>query len=150
MSLITTFFKTKKTFLITILAPHSEPVKDALRHAYPDAEKDNPFETIHQLHKFLEIEPLDYWGGHDVENLIKMYPEAVRKRGRDGRLPLHIAIDRIAHDVMHRALSCSLPMAHVLLFLMHSSLSAVTTCIDFTAAAAAAASSAALPQLERN
>ena len=25
-----------------------------------------------------------------------MYPEAVRKRGRDGRLPLHIAIDRIA------------------------------------------------------
>jgi hypothetical protein len=32
---------------------HSEPVKDALRDAYPDAEKENPFETNHQLRKGL-------------------------------------------------------------------------------------------------
>jgi len=75
---------------------HSEPVKDALRRAYPDAEKENPFETTYQLHKLLENEPLNYWAGDGVENLIKMYPEAVGKRGRDGRPPLHIAIDRIA------------------------------------------------------
>eukprot|EP00984_Skeletonema_dohrnii_P011656 scaffold4673_cov82-Skeletonema_dohrnii-CCMP3373.AAC.1 len=74
---------------------HSEPVKDALRHAYPDAEKENPFETTYLLHKFLENGPLDQ-DGDDVENLIEKYPEAVGKRGRDGRLPLHIAIDRIA------------------------------------------------------
>eukprot|EP00985_Skeletonema_marinoi_P019751 scaffold11434_cov115-Skeletonema_marinoi.AAC.6 len=76
---------------------HSEPVKDALRRAYPGAaEKENPFETTHQLHKFLQNKPLDQLDGDDVEDLIKMHPEAVRKRGRDGCLPLHIAIDRIA------------------------------------------------------
>ncbi|KAK1736247.1 serine/threonine-protein kinase [Skeletonema marinoi] len=76
---------------------HSEPVKDALRRAYPGAaEKENPFETTHQLHKFLQNKPLDQLDGDDVEDLIKTYPEAAGKRGRDGRLPLHIAIDRIA------------------------------------------------------
>eukprot|EP00984_Skeletonema_dohrnii_P026510 scaffold15874_cov77-Skeletonema_dohrnii-CCMP3373.AAC.5 len=78
---------------------HSEPVKDALRRAYPDAdaEKENPFETTHQLHKYLENEPLDTLGAiNSVKDLIEEYPESVGKRGRDGRLPLHIAIDRMA------------------------------------------------------
>eukprot|EP00984_Skeletonema_dohrnii_P008445 scaffold3107_cov77-Skeletonema_dohrnii-CCMP3373.AAC.5 len=76
---------------------HSEPVKDALRRAYPKAtEKENPFETNHELHKFLEKESFDPQG-RDVVELIEKYPEAAGKRGRDGRLPLHIAIDRIAH-----------------------------------------------------
>eukprot|EP00984_Skeletonema_dohrnii_P008451 scaffold3107_cov77-Skeletonema_dohrnii-CCMP3373.AAC.11 len=74
---------------------HSEPVKDALCRAYPDAEKNNPFETTHQLHKLLENGPLDELN-YGVYDLIKKYPEAAGKRGRDGRLPLHIAIDRIA------------------------------------------------------
>eukprot|EP00984_Skeletonema_dohrnii_P021419 scaffold10694_cov66-Skeletonema_dohrnii-CCMP3373.AAC.2 len=75
---------------------HSEPVQDALRRAYPDAEMENPFKTNHLLHKLLENEPLDQLDEHDVEDLIQIYPEAVGKRGRDGRLPLHIATDRMA------------------------------------------------------
>eukprot|EP00984_Skeletonema_dohrnii_P026513 scaffold15875_cov72-Skeletonema_dohrnii-CCMP3373.AAC.3 len=75
---------------------HSEPVKDALLRAYPDAEKENPFETTHLLHKLLENKPFDQLDEDDVEDLIKKYPEAAGKRGRDGRLPLHIAIDRNA------------------------------------------------------
>eukprot|EP00984_Skeletonema_dohrnii_P008409 scaffold3085_cov91-Skeletonema_dohrnii-CCMP3373.AAC.2 len=76
---------------------HSEPVKDALRRAYPDAEKENPFKTTYLLHKVLENESLALDpNGNNVRNLIEKYPEAAGKRGRDGRLPLHIAIDRIA------------------------------------------------------
>eukprot|EP00985_Skeletonema_marinoi_P031833 scaffold37823_cov201-Skeletonema_marinoi.AAC.9 len=75
---------------------HSEEVKEALRRAYPDAEKVNPFETTHLLHKLLENKPFDQLDEDDVEDLINKYPEAAGKRGRDGRLPLHIAIDRIA------------------------------------------------------
>eukprot|EP00984_Skeletonema_dohrnii_P009007 scaffold3378_cov82-Skeletonema_dohrnii-CCMP3373.AAC.1 len=81
---------------------HSEPVKDALRRVYPDAEKYNPFETTHQLHKLLENESLslDHRAYDEVKKLIEKYPEAAGKRGRDGRLPLHIAIDRIASYVV--------------------------------------------------
>ncbi|KAK1747210.1 serine/threonine-protein kinase [Skeletonema marinoi] len=78
---------------------HSEPVKNALRRVYPDAEKENPFETTHQLHKFLECEQVLFDHEDDLDDLIEInnkYPEAAGKRGRDGRLPLHIAIDRIA------------------------------------------------------
>eukprot|EP00985_Skeletonema_marinoi_P021644 scaffold13386_cov154-Skeletonema_marinoi.AAC.1 len=83
---------------------HSEPVKDALLRAYPDAEKDNPFETTHLLHKLLDNESSDPVYG-DVKDLFEEYPEAAGKRGRDGRLPLHIAIDRMAPpDVTMRLL----------------------------------------------
>eukprot|EP00984_Skeletonema_dohrnii_P026995 scaffold16422_cov78-Skeletonema_dohrnii-CCMP3373.AAC.4 len=73
---------------------HSEKVQNALRDAYPDAENDNPFKTTYQLHEFLENERINDSIG--VYDLIKKYPEAAGKRRRDGRLPLHIAIDRMA------------------------------------------------------
>eukprot|EP00984_Skeletonema_dohrnii_P025471 scaffold14642_cov83-Skeletonema_dohrnii-CCMP3373.AAC.5 len=90
---------------------HSEKVQGALRRAYPDAEKENPFETTHQLHKFLENESLDIWAHVKVGNLIEKYPEAAGKRGRDGRLPLHIAIDRIAPCEVTIALFKAYPQA---------------------------------------
>eukprot|EP00984_Skeletonema_dohrnii_P019489 scaffold9323_cov74-Skeletonema_dohrnii-CCMP3373.AAC.3 len=74
---------------------HSELVKDALRREYPDAEKENPLETSHQLHKLLKNGHLEGENFTYLQNLIWGYPAALGKRGRDGRLPLHIAIDRI-------------------------------------------------------
>eukprot|EP00984_Skeletonema_dohrnii_P011088 scaffold4399_cov75-Skeletonema_dohrnii-CCMP3373.AAC.4 len=90
---------------------HSEPVQKALRRAYPDAEKENPFKTTYKLHKVLENESLDFRAGHRVYDLIKKYPEAAGKRGRDGRLPLHIAIDRMAHRYIMNQLFEAYPQA---------------------------------------
>ncbi|KAK1747141.1 serine/threonine-protein kinase [Skeletonema marinoi] len=71
----------------------SEELKKALLDAYPDAkEVENPFKTTLRLHKLLEDTEPD----EDVLELIKNYPDAVGKRGRDGRRPLHIAL-------MHKA-----------------------------------------------
>eukprot|EP00984_Skeletonema_dohrnii_P002429 scaffold836_cov77-Skeletonema_dohrnii-CCMP3373.AAC.3 len=88
---------------------HSEKVRKALLDAYPGAaEKENPFETTHQLHTFLENKPLDCAA---VEDLIEEYPEAVGKRGRDGRLPLHIAIGRNAPPGFTKMLFNKYPQA---------------------------------------
>eukprot|EP00984_Skeletonema_dohrnii_P005207 scaffold1824_cov104-Skeletonema_dohrnii-CCMP3373.AAC.7 len=77
----------------------SEEVKKALLDAYPRAkEVENPFETTLRLHKLLEDTSPD----EDVlEDLIEKYPDAVGKRGGDGRLPLHIAlVHKASQDVI--------------------------------------------------
>eukprot|EP00984_Skeletonema_dohrnii_P009005 scaffold3377_cov69-Skeletonema_dohrnii-CCMP3373.AAC.1 len=93
---------------------HSEPVKDALRRAYPDAENENPFGTTHQLHKYLESEYEQFDHEDDLDHVIDMcktYPEAAGKRGRDGRLPLHIAIDRMVPGNITEGLFYTYPQA---------------------------------------
>mmetsp|Transcript_2093 Transcript_2093/g.3329 ORF Transcript_2093/g.3329 Transcript_2093/m.3329 type:complete len:476 (-) Transcript_2093:104-1531(-) len=77
----------------------SDKVKKALIDAYPVAqEKENPFETSLLLHKLLEDTSPD----EDVlQDLIEKYPDAVGKRGRDGRRPLHIAlVHKASQDVI--------------------------------------------------
>ncbi|KAK1747165.1 serine/threonine-protein kinase [Skeletonema marinoi] len=113
-------FSTKcDVFILPLHIAHedecSEEVKKALLDAYPDAkEVENPFKTTLRLHKLLEdtspdedvlLEDTspdedvlleDTSPDEDVLELIKNYPDAVGKRGRDGRRPLHIAL-------MHKA-----------------------------------------------
>eukprot|EP00577_Skeletonema_sp_RCC1716_P003798 CAMPEP_0113416640 /NCGR_PEP_ID=MMETSP0013_2-20120614/25227_1 /TAXON_ID=2843 ORGANISM="Skeletonema costatum, Strain 1716" /NCGR_SAMPLE_ID=MMETSP0013_2 /ASSEMBLY_ACC=CAM_ASM_000158 /LENGTH=1678 /DNA_ID=CAMNT_0000303715 /DNA_START=200 /DNA_END=5233 /DNA_ORIENTATION=- /assembly_acc=CAM_ASM_000158 len=75
----------------------SDKVKKALLDAYPGAEEEeNPFKTTLRLHKLLEDSAPD----DDVLDLINNYPDAVGKRGRDGRRPLHIAVHKASQDVI--------------------------------------------------
>eukprot|EP00985_Skeletonema_marinoi_P010384 scaffold4881_cov201-Skeletonema_marinoi.AAC.1 len=86
----------------------SDKVKKALLDAYPGAEEEeNPFKTTLRLHKLLEDTEPD----EDVLELIKNYPDAVGKRGRDGRRPLHIALVHTASQDVITTLFHKYPQA---------------------------------------
>ncbi len=79
---------------IAIEEKRSEIVKQALHDAYPDAaDKENPFESFLKLHKLLEAQTSLESKGKDVQKIINKYPDAVKTRGMNSRLPLHIALD---------------------------------------------------------
>jgi serine/threonine protein kinase/ankyrin repeat protein len=87
----------------------SEKVVKALIRAHPGAKKEeNPFSKILLLHELLmHHKPSD----KDVQNLIDKYPDAVSKRGKDGQLPLHIAVIKEASVGVIRVLLKADPSA---------------------------------------